>query len=64
MNANASSQRGALVVVFVGIALTVAGSVLAFLTHEPSWRHLLAGGGLIQIVGWVRYSRARRGGAE
>ncbi|MCX4789230.1 hypothetical protein OG369_24510 [Streptomyces sp. NBC_01221] len=63
MTTNTSSQRGALVVVFVGIALTLTGSVLVFLTHEPTWRYLLAGGGFVQFVGWVLHNRARRGGA-
>lgn len=59
---NTSSQRGALVLVFVGIAAALTGSVLAFLTDEPTWRFLTAGGGFVQVTGWVLYSRGRRGG--
>lgn len=64
MSANSTTQRGALVVVFVGIALALAGAGLASLLDEPSWRWLATGGVLVQVVGWVRYSRAQRGGAE
>lgn len=63
MSANITSERGALVVVFVGIALALAGAGLASLLDEPSWRWLATGGVLVQVVGWVRYSRAGRDGA-
>ncbi|TXS38539.1 hypothetical protein EAO72_35855 [Streptomyces sp. or43] len=59
---NLTSERRALVVVFVGIALALAGAGLASLLDEPSWRCLATGGVLVQVIGWVRYSRARRGG--
>ncbi|MFE3824848.1 hypothetical protein [Streptomyces sp. NPDC059092] len=62
MSVNLTSDRGALVVVFAGIALAVAGAGLASLLDESSWRWLATGGVLIQVHGWVRYSRARRGG--
>lgn len=62
MSVNLTSERGALLVVFVGIAVTVAGTVLASLLGEPSWRWLATGGVLVQVAGWVRYSHARRGG--
>ncbi|HEY9331905.1 MAG TPA: hypothetical protein VIS09_27305 [Streptomyces sp.] len=48
---------------FAGIALALAGAGLAPLLDEPSWRWLATGGVLAQVIGWVRYSRARRGGA-
>ncbi|WP_328893717.1 hypothetical protein [Streptomyces sp. NBC_00236] len=64
MSANSTTQRGALVVVFVGIALALAGAGLASLLDEPSWRWLATCGVLVQVVGWVRYGRAGRGGAE
>lgn len=63
MSANTTSERGALIVVFAGIALALAGAGLAPLLDEPSWRWLATGGVLAQVIGWVRYSRARRGGA-
>ncbi|WP_329614470.1 hypothetical protein OG244_15970 [Streptomyces brevispora] len=63
MSADSTSQRLALVVVFVGIAMAVAGSGLASLTDEASWRLLATGSVLVQVVGWVRYGRGRRGGA-
>ncbi|MHC3816743.1 hypothetical protein [Streptomyces sp. DT9] len=63
MSVNLTSERGALVVVFVGIALALAGAGLAAVLDEPSWRWLATGGVLVQVVGWVRYSRAQRGGA-
>ncbi|WLQ51298.1 hypothetical protein P8A21_29140 [Streptomyces poriferorum] len=58
-----TSERNALVVVFVGIALALSGAGLASLLDEPSWRWLATGGVLVQTVGWIRYSRVRRGGA-
>ncbi|MFJ2584036.1 hypothetical protein [Streptomyces sp. NPDC087538] len=64
MTTNSSSPRSALALVFAGIALAVTGSVLAFLTDEPSWRYLLTSGVLIQVIGWVRYIRDGRGGAS
>ncbi|QNE76071.1 hypothetical protein F0344_16890 [Streptomyces finlayi] len=65
MSANLAfaSLRTSLVLLFVGIFVTVAGSVVAFVTGDPAWRFLSAGGGLVQVTGWVLYSRARRGGA-
>ncbi|MEV2245106.1 hypothetical protein [Streptomyces sp. NPDC049970] len=48
---------------FAGIALALAGAGLASLLDEPSWRWLATGGVLAQVIGWVRYSRAQRGGA-
>lgn len=62
MSTNPSTQRRALVVVFVGIALAASGAGLASLLDEPSWRWLATGGVLVQVIGWVRYSRARQGG--
>lgn len=62
MNTDSSSQRCALVIVFVGVALAVSGSVLLLLTHETVWRYLLAGGGFVQFIGWVLRNGARRGG--
>uniref|UniRef100_A0AAU3GVS9 Uncharacterized protein n=1 Tax=Streptomyces sp. NBC_01401 TaxID=2903854 RepID=A0AAU3GVS9_9ACTN len=62
MNTNSTSQRRALVIVFIGVALAVTGSVLVFLTHETVWRYLLAGGGFTQFVGWVLHNSAQRGG--
>ncbi|WP_328895207.1 hypothetical protein [Streptomyces sp. NBC_00236] len=62
MSVTLTSERGALVVVFVGIALALAGAVLASLLDEPSLRWLATGGVLVQVTGWVRYGRARRGG--
>ncbi|TXS36391.1 hypothetical protein [Streptomyces sp. OR43] len=63
MSASITSERGALIVVFVGIALTLAAAGLASLLDEPLWRWLATGGVLVQVIGWVRYSSARRGGA-
>ncbi|MGW0934775.1 hypothetical protein [Streptomyces sp. NPDC002666] len=63
MSANITSERGALIVVFAGIALALAGAGLASLLDEASWRWLAKGGVLVQVIGWVRYSRAQRGGA-
>lgn len=62
MSVNLTPERGALVVVFAGIALTLAGTGLASLLDEPSWRWLATGGVLVQVTGWIRYSRARQGG--
>lgn len=59
-----TTARGALSLVFIGIAATVVGSVLASLADEPVWRYLSAGGGLAQFTGWFLYIRARRGGAR
>ncbi|MGW6203248.1 hypothetical protein ACWF9B_06315 [Streptomyces sp. NPDC055089] len=62
MSTYLTPDRGALIVVFAGIALTLAGSGLASLLDEPSWRWLATAGVLVQTTGWIRYSRARRGG--
>lgn len=62
MNTNSTSQRCALVIVSVGVAVTVSGAVLVLLTHETVWRYLLAGGGFVQFIGWVLRNGARRGG--
>ncbi|MGC5398582.1 hypothetical protein ACPXCP_22945 [Streptomyces sp. DT20] len=62
MSVTLTSERGALVVVFVGIALALAGAGLASLLDEPSWRWLATSGVLVQVTGWVRYSLALRGG--
>lgn len=51
MSTNPTAQRGALVIVFVGIALALAGAGLASLLDESSWRWLATGGVLVQIVG-------------
>ena len=64
MNPSTSPQRGALVLVFVGIVLALAGSVLVFLTGETTWRYLTAVGGSLQLIGWVLHIRGRRGGAR
>lgn len=64
MSANSTSERGALVVVFVGIALALAGAGLASLTGESAWRWLATGGVLVQVFGWVLYFRRTRGGAR
>ncbi|MET9534259.1 hypothetical protein ABZY02_27465 [Streptomyces sp. NPDC006649] len=63
MSARTSSPRGALILVFVGIGLTVAGTVLAHVTDEPAWRYLIAVGGLLQSIGWVLRLRRIKGGA-
>ncbi|MCX4549256.1 hypothetical protein [Streptomyces sp. NBC_01500] len=62
MNVNISS-RGALFLVFVGIVLAVAGSVVAHVTGGAAWRYLIVIGGLLQSIGWVLYLRRIRGGA-
>jgi hypothetical protein len=62
MNGFPLSQRAALVLVFAGIGLAGVGSVLAAVLDEPAWRWLSAGAVVVQLVGWVLYGRARRGG--
>ncbi|WP_329541112.1 hypothetical protein [Streptomyces sp. NBC_01358] len=64
MSAHLDPQRGAMVVVFVGIALILTGSGLASLMDDSSWRWLGTVGVLVQVVGWIRYSRVRRGGVR
>ncbi|NEC69347.1 hypothetical protein [Streptomyces sp. SID9727] len=62
MNGFSLSQRAALVLVFAGISLAGVGSVLAAVLDEPAWRWLSAGAVVVQLIGWVLYGRARRGG--
>ncbi|WP_405404896.1 hypothetical protein [Streptomyces sp. NBC_01104] len=59
-----TTLRGALSLVFIGIAATVVGTALGSLADEPAWRYLSAVGGLTQLTGWFLYIRARRGGAR
>ncbi|MET9533529.1 hypothetical protein ABZY02_23695 [Streptomyces sp. NPDC006649] len=64
MSTRTSSPRGALVLVFAGISLAVAGSVLTHTTGKPAWRYLIAFGCLLQSVGWVLHIRRLKGGAR
>ncbi|MFD3848731.1 hypothetical protein ACFWVB_22900 [Streptomyces microflavus] len=64
MSGSTGSARRALLLAFVGIGLTVVGSVLASVTDKDSWRLLAALGGLVQAAGWALYFRRTRGGAS
>ncbi|MET4667562.1 hypothetical protein [Streptomyces sp. PvR018] len=64
MSGSMGSARRALLLAFVGIGLTVVGSVLASVTEKDSWRLLAALGGLVQAAGWVLYFRRTRGGVS
>ncbi|MFD5013085.1 hypothetical protein [Streptomyces chartreusis] len=62
MRANTSPTGLALLLIVVGLLLSFTSIVSAFLTHEPVWRYLIAGGCLVQFLGWVVHGH-RSGGA-
>ncbi|XQE81549.1 hypothetical protein ACN24L_25030 [Streptomyces microflavus] len=64
MSGSTCSARRALLLAFVGIGLTVVGSVLASVTEKDSWRLLAGLGGLVQAAGWALYLRRTRGGVS
>ncbi|MFE4577118.1 hypothetical protein [Streptomyces chartreusis] len=62
MKANTSPTGLALLLILVGLLLSFTSITAAFLTHEPIWRYLIAGGCFVQFLGWVVHGR-RSGGA-
>ncbi|WP_433919262.1 hypothetical protein OIE50_28005 [Streptomyces canus] len=60
-----SSPRGwELLLAMAGALAAMAGTTAAFVTHEHAWRYLVAAGGFVQVIGWVRFGRRLKGGAR
>ncbi|WP_405673054.1 hypothetical protein OG848_25880 [Streptomyces canus] len=59
-----SPRRGWLLLVIAGALASMAGTTAAYLTHEDAWRYLVAAGGFVQVIGWVRFGRRLRGDAR
>lgn len=66
MSANPTPQGFALLLIVLGGAVMVAATVGAAVTHEHVWKVVVAGGGAVQVAGWLlhgRRLRRLRGGA-
>ncbi|MGW6955030.1 hypothetical protein [Streptomyces chartreusis] len=62
MRANTSPTGLALLLIVAGLLLSFTSITAAFTTHEPIWRYVIAGGCLLQFLGWMVHGR-RNGGA-
>ncbi|MEU9055679.1 hypothetical protein AB0D37_35705 [Streptomyces sp. NPDC048384] len=63
MRANTSPTGLALLLIVVGLLLSFTSITAAFVTDEPIWRYLIAGGCFVQFLGWVVHGRRSRGAA-
>jgi hypothetical protein len=64
MNRSSSPRGCDLLLIMVGALAAMTGTTAAYVTHEQAWRYLAAAGCFVQLVGWVRHSRRRNGGAR
>lgn len=62
MRTNTSPTGLALLLILVGLLLSFTSVVSSFLTHEPIWRYLIAGGCFVQFLGWMPHGARRTGG--
>ncbi|MFJ7075177.1 hypothetical protein [Streptomyces sp. NPDC098781] len=53
MRANTSPTGLALLLILAGLLLSFTSITAAFVTDEPIWRYLIAGGCFVQFLGWV-----------
>jgi uncharacterized membrane protein len=64
MNRSSSPRGWELLLIMVGALAAMTGTWAVYLTHEHAWRYLVVVGSFVQVIGWVRYSRRRSGGAR
>ncbi|MFF7839485.1 hypothetical protein ACFZC6_11800 [Streptomyces ossamyceticus] len=67
MSANPTPQGLALLLIVLGGLVMMTATVGAAVTHEHVWKAVVAGGGAVQVAGWLlhgRRLRRLRGGAR
>ncbi|UUU32730.1 hypothetical protein JIX56_24110 [Streptomyces sp. CA-210063] len=67
MSATSAPQGFALLLIVLGGAVMLAATVGSLVTHEHVWKVVVAGGGAVQVAGWLLHARRLRrlrGGAR
>ncbi|MDX3841793.1 hypothetical protein [Streptomyces europaeiscabiei] len=67
MSANPTPQGFALLLIVLGGLVMLTATVGSVVTHEHVWKVVVAGGGAVQVAGWLLHGRRLRrltGGAR